>query len=1154
MAGLLDEVLGNNSPSHINSTPDVGDPEWIPVETDVVPEELKQDEHTRRHANTYFIGKVIFNLLLIVLGAVLIGTFLQSMQGKTALHKQEDNSRKALEEAVAILEDNAADAAELTRLYHESNQATLADLKELLLSGIFDGLVGVDSATRARVFADMVERSGVDYFFVLTDDGRVAVGPQVELIGLDLVSFGLLTPDNLALLLQGTESSDGTVTPALEKNDYGYFYWYSTKIYSDGIPVHLVLGAEATTLDTQLASLKDVSAVLGRASVGNDGFMFAVDTESLTYLYFDNGNEDLTGTSVIDSGLSTDALQDGYVGKQTINGVEYLCVSKTMGEQTVVSAVAETANIFVHDKYVLFWSISGFVLAMIACLIYAVIIRNDFVRNATETKKRVFKRKNGNELIYDHSVFMKVFPLALTSVIVLFFVSFYTQTLLEISQNIERADIALQEVTTRYEESAQSRAVTQKYYDDRFLSKARLIAYLLEENLSALNEPTFRYYTVYDEDGHKSFVYDSEGNPLRSVLNSSRLQEICDVNDLDSIYVFAEDGHTIATSSPYWYFTVSHNPEDQSYPFLDVLDGKVDYYIQEAMVGDLGEMGQYIGVAFTYYTSVDADGNTIYLSHADYELSPDGTFFAEGETVYDQDGNPIIPETVVGAPITPHRAMVQIGLDRELTAKLLATTELDYVFSSNILQDGYMVVYDSTDAHTCVYSPVEARIGVPAKELGVPEKAFSGDDYYCFTRVNGASYFQFFRYSGGYYIATATPVSSMYEARFIIALITALVSLLVIIILTGTVTLTTKQEEHLYATMSQEQTKSRLDSAIFHIVTPSGNQTSTVRAASRWDNHGVPWAEKLPDQKLMSMISVLAAIMVIYILFTVLGAKSFFGEGSIIQYILSGNWDRGLNIFALSACGLALVGVAVVVWIFRLLVRVITPIMGARGETIGHLLLSVVKYGGAIGALFYCLYLVGVDSTSLLASAGILSLVIGLGAQSLIKDIIAGIFIVFEGEFRVGDIITIGDFRGTVVDIGLRTTKVLAMDGNIKIFNNSEISGVLNMTKEASVARTTIRIEYGQDLERVEQVLAAELPGVRERNPKILDGPTNLGISNLGDSGVDILVICKCSERDVKGVTRYLNREVLQIFYRNGITVPFPHVTVVDSGKGGRQM
>ena len=102
-------------------------------------------------------------------------------------------------------------------------------------------------------------------------------------------------------------------------------------------------------------------------------------------------------------------------------------------------------------------------------------------------------------------------------------------------------------------------------------------------------------------------------------------------------------------------------------------------------------------------------------------------------------------------------------------------------------------------------------------------------------------------------------------------------------------------------------------------------------------------------------------------------------------------------------------------------------------------------------------------------------------------------------------------------------------------------------------ARTNIRIEYGQDIEHVEEVLKQELPGIRERNPKILDGPTYLGVSELGESGVDILVICKCSERDVKGITRYLNKEVLQIFYRNGITVPFPHITVVDSGKGGRQ-
>ena len=203
--------------------------------------------------------------------------------------------------------------------------------------------------------------------------------------------------------------------------------------------------------------------------------------------------------------------------------------------------------------------------------------------------------------------------------------------------------------------------------------------------------------------------------------------------------------------------------------------------------------------------------------------------------------------------------------------------------------------------------------------------------------------------------------------------------------------------------------------------------------------------------------------------------------------------------------------------------------------------------------LFYCLYLSGVDAPSLLASAGILSLVIGLGAQSLIKDILAGIFIVFEGEFRVGDIVTISDFRGTVMDIGLRTTKIMAPNGNIKIFNNSDISGVLNMTKQASVASMAISIEYGQDIEYVEAVLNRELPKLKEKNEKILDGPTYLGISELGESGVELKIMAKCAEQDVFGMTRFLNREVLQIFYRNGINVPFPNVTVSNLDMTGRK-
>ena len=87
----------------------------------------------------------------------------------------------------------------------------------------------------------------------------------------------------------------------------------------------------------------------------------------------------------------------------------------------------------------------------------------------------------------------------------------------------------------------------------------------------------------------------------------------------------------------------------------------------------------------------------------------------------------------------------------------------------------------------------------------------------------------------------------------------------------------------------------------------------------------------------------------------------------------------------------------------------------------------------------------------------------------------------------------------------------------------------------------------------LEAVLKRDLPKLREKNPKILEDPEYLGVSNLGSSGVDLLIICKCSEADIKGVIRYLNREILQIFYRNSINVPFPNVTYSQLNAEGRK-
>lgn len=197
-----------------------------------------------------------------------------------------------------------------------------------------------------------------------------------------------------------------------------------------------------------------------------------------------------------------------------------------------------------------------------------------------------------------------------------------------------------------------------------------------------------------------------------------------------------------------------------------------------------------------------------------------------------------------------------------------------------------------------------------------------------------------------------------------------------------------------------------------------------------------------------------------------------------------------------------------------------------------------------IGTVFYCMNHLGINTSTLLASAGLLTLIVGLGAQALVGDIIAGVFNVFESEFHVGDVITIGDWRGTVLEIGIRTTKVEDANQNIKIFNNAEIKGVINMTQHYSFVICDIGIDYNESLEYVENVLERELPLIANHIPEIENGPYYKGVVSLGDSSVVIRILAQCQEADSIQLKRDLNRELKLVFDRNNINIPFPQVVL----------
>ncbi len=241
------------------------------------------------------------------------------------------------------------------------------------------------------------------------------------------------------------------------------------------------------------------------------------------------------------------------------------------------------------------------------------------------------------------------------------------------------------------------------------------------------------------------------------------------------------------------------------------------------------------------------------------------------------------------------------------------------------------------------------------------------------------------------------------------------------------------------------------------------------------------------------------------------------------------------------------VTIVIFVWIINMILQFLVPLLtkeGQRSETIGKLVSSIIKYLIVIVALFLILSAWGVQTPTLLAGAGILGLAISFGAQSLIEDIFCGLFIIFEKQFSVGDVIEVIGLRGTVKEIGLRITKIEDKNGDVLIVNNSDIRGAINTTSSLSVAICLISIRYGEDLEKIEKLIEANLSEVAKNIPSIKQGPFYTGVEELGNSSVVLRMLARCEELEKYKVTRLMNREFKLLFDRNNIEIPFPQLDV----------
>ena len=230
----------------------------------------------------------------------------------------------------------------------------------------------------------------------------------------------------------------------------------------------------------------------------------------------------------------------------------------------------------------------------------------------------------------------------------------------------------------------------------------------------------------------------------------------------------------------------------------------------------------------------------------------------------------------------------------------------------------------------------------------------------------------------------------------------------------------------------------------------------------------------------------------------------------------------------------------VVIWILTWYVN-----KNRNSRSMIGLFVSLIKFLGFVVGGVWALAILGVNLTGIFASLGIASLIIGFGAQSLIEDAVTGIFIIFEGQYHVGDIIVLDGFRGTVRRIGIRTTCIEDAGGNQKIVNNSDIRNVQNRSRNSSIAVCDLCISYDADIRKVEKVIAATLPKIHTKYSDLfLNAPRYVGVESLGESSVVMRIVADVTEENFFLGYRTLNRELKLMCDENNIEIPFNQIVV----------
>ena len=964
--------------------------------------------------------KIALLVAVVVVSMVAMGILLSRMQESLSIASYTTEMNEEAEQLVGVLEDAEAENAQNKETFDAIYQS-----KAQTVSFMAANDTGFE-ATDAKM-AEYQQLLDVDNIMIVKADGEIVAKAADTRADFSYARYNYLRE------CLSTGEPSRAVEIELPEEDWLMRY-YAARIDADTM---VVIEQSPAELRELVETTGSTASVLKNISVGQGGYVFALSAQ--TYVIEYHPDDALVGTDALDAGIDVNDLEDGTITWMTLDGQQLYCRVCHIGDMYYICAIpgsemASARNVTV--AVILF----VFFVVMASVALYGIFVLREEERSGAATgcdaKAMGGLRVNG-------ATAKRSAILAFVGILAIVVVSFYMQTLFALSsQSVTNKERASQIAETISSTNERADDLTEQY-NERYLSKARVAAYIIEQN--------------------------------PELATKEKMQELADALQIVNVYRFDLNGDMVASNAPYEHFTLSEDPEDQSYAFRQLLQG-VDEYIQEPMHDDTsGALRQYIGVA-TY----------------------DDRGFVDG--------------------------FVQIGIRSSRLETLLESVQIDRVLDGVKAGAGGFAFAVNKDDGTIAYYPDPMVQGKDATKIGLTEAQLRGgyDDY---LTINGETYYASSVETDDYYVYVAGPEGELMSQRMPLTIATAAIATVCMALIFCIVSI------ELGSNAAQTPERSTQDDRVFDIETPSGRRARTESAASRWLNRSFNWWEMTPEQKLAFVLRIFSGFAVLAVFVSVLFRDQIFGSDSVFGYILGGGWERGLNIFAITASIMTACVIFTVSWFIQRLLHLLSTVLSARGETVCRLLVSLTKYGAILGTLYWCLATVGVDTATLLASAGLLTLAISFGAKDLVTDLLCGLFIIFEGEFRVGDSISVGANTGTVI----RTTKINDGSGNVIVLRNSAISNVVNRTKLDSFANIDIDVTVGEDLPFIENLLERELPNIAARQPMILDGPFYRGVVALTTSTMTLRIMARCSEANRGALERNLKREMRLLLTRYGI-------------------